>query len=376
MAEDGTRAAKGGLTRRALLLGAGGAAAATVAGIGLGRAASLESMIGQLLLVGFPGPETGDVWPARLVAQLAKGQASGVVFLRHNVTSRKAVSAVAQRFRRSGAPLTPLVAVDQEGGAVQRLSSKLGYADIPRAKIIAASMSPAQAKDVYAKAAREMAASHFNFNFAPVVDLDLVDGNPVVGKWGRGFGRDPQMVAAYAAAFIEAFRNQGIVCAPKHFPGHGSSRADTHDGFVDITRSWSKTELAPFSALIRSGHAEAVMTGHLYHADFADTREPMTFSRQAVQGVLRGQLGFDGVVVTDDLDMGAIRNQTPAAKAAVRAIAAGHDLVLLSNSAKPDPDLPARVIDAVVAAIETGALPRGRIEEAYRRVARLKSRLG
>ena len=131
----------------------------------------------------------------------------------------------------------------------------------------------------------------------------------MIAKFGRAFGTDAETVTAYDGAFIAAHHEAGLVTALKHFPGHGSSTADSHEGFVDITGTWSDQELDPYRALFADGYADLVMVGHLYHADYADagTQTPASLSPQWITGVLRDDLGFKGVVISDDLEMGAIR---------------------------------------------------------------------
>ncbi|MEM7565877.1 MAG: glycoside hydrolase family 3 N-terminal domain-containing protein [Pseudomonadota bacterium] len=350
--------------REALALGLGAASALAV-GTAPAEAASLEAMVGSLLILGLPGSSTGQASAKALARNIAAGRVGGVVMLKHNVRSKAGVTDLTRMFSEAGAEF---LSIDQEGGAVQRLSSKFGFSAIPRARNVA-KLSPAEARDLYARAAREIKAVGFNLNLAPVVDLHSAS-NPIIGKYGRAYGADPAVVAQYAAAFVDAHRRAGVGCTLKHFPGHGTSRGDSHDGAVDITRTWDATELQPFQQLVRSGHADAIMLGHLYHRDLSDGGEPITLSRTAIEGLLRRRLGFKGVVVTDDLDMGAIRRRHPPVRASVMALAAGADMIMASNSAKPDNDLPARIIDGVGEAIAKGQLSERRIRQAYDRVRR------
>ena len=350
------------LSRRHVL---GLGAAGLLAGLAPARAASFEEMVGSLLVLGLTGSQASHASARALAGHISRGRVGGVVLLKHNVRSKAGAAELCALFNGAGASFT---CIDQEGGAVQRLSSKFGYTDIPRAAQVA-QRSPAEARDIYMRAAREIRATGFNLNLAPVVDLHS-GGNPIIGKYGRAYGSDPAVVAEYAAAFVEGHRRAGVGCTLKHFPGHGTSRGDSHDGAVDITRSWSAAELQPFQRLVRSGHADAIMLGHLYHAELSDGSEPVTLSRRAIEGLLRQRLGFDGVVVTDDLDMGAIRRRHPPVEAAVMALGAGADMIMASNSAKPDDDLPLRILDGVGEAIARGQLSEARVRQAHARVAR------
>ena len=335
-------------------------------------AQSAEQKIGQLLILGFYGSDPSASQARALARHIGSGHAGGVVFLRHNVKSRRGVEGLTALFREAGGRTPPMLSIDQEGGKVQRLGTKLGYTDIPEAGRVSARYSPAQARDLYKAAGRELRASGFNVNLAPAVDLHDPN-NPVIGRYERAYGTDPKTVAAYGEAFIEGMGAAGVGCVAKHFPGHGTSRGDSHDGFVNITRTWRGEELEPFRALARV--APMVMGGHLVHSELTGKR-PVTFSRELLEDTLRGQLGFTGAVMTDDLDMGAIRNNYPMRDAIIASVAAGNDLILMSNSAKPDPDF-ARVANGWIArAVKDGELTPARIDQAHQRVMRVKRQLG
>ncbi|MEO1200094.1 MAG: glycoside hydrolase family 3 N-terminal domain-containing protein [Pseudomonadota bacterium] len=337
------------------------------------RAVGVDAMIGEMLVIGLTG-NTADAQSSQRVArQIEAGLVGGVVMLRHNIQTRAGTEGMTRLFLSAGRSYAPFTMVDQEGGAVQRLSRSLGYTDIPRAREVAQRMTPDQARDLYLTMAREAKAAGFNFNLAPVVDLDLDTNNPVVGKWGRSWGRDATTVIAYATAFLDAHRQAGIACSIKHFPGHGTSRGDSHDGFVDISATWQQEELTPFVSLVRSGEAQSVMTAHLYHSQLSDDgHHPVTLSPLAIDGFLRSRVGFDGVVITDDLDMGAIRQNYTLEDAVVLSIAAGNDLIMLSNSADPDPELPQRMIARVNEALSRGTIRLTQVERAVERIRALK----
>ena len=358
--------------RRSVL---GGAAA--IAGLGLMGGAwtgepsilPLEQRIGEMLLMGFIGstPETDGA--GQIADHLAHGRIGGVLFLRHNVRSREGVEGLTARFREI-APKA-WMAVDQEGGLVQRLSRDLGYTAIPRALIVAESDSVDQAKSVYSGAAGEFVAAGFDLNLAPVADLNDPE-NAVIGIHGRSYGENGETVAAYAGAFIEAYEEAGVVCAIKHFPGHGHSRGDSHAGFVDITETWSEAELDPFRRLIEAGDAKLIMGGHLTNRQLDPTGVPITFSAPVIEGLLRGQMGFAGAVMTDDLDMAAIHANYSQRESVLRSIEAGNDIIMLSNSAAPDPELPQRVVGWVGEAIAEGRLTEARIDQSVARIAALR----
>ena len=342
---------------------------------GLARAATIDQMAGQMIVVGFQGDSVDDPAVVALRADLAASRLGGVMLLKTNIKSLDAVSAMNAAFRAASPDLPPLITLDQEGGAVERLTKDVGFAEIPSAASIAASKTPEQAEAIYAKMASDVAALGFTVNFGPVADVNLNPKNQVIARFGRAFSADPAVVAAYDAAFIKAHRAAGLLTALKHFPGHGSSTADSHEGFVDITKSWQPAELDPYRLLIASGDADMIMAGHLYHAQYADagTQTPSSLSTQWIDGVLRTELGYDGVVISDDLEMGAIRDHFTVAETVKQAVRAGVDVLLFSNTAKYHAGLGQEVLDILVE--EAGADPEfaARIEQSYDRIVALKA---
>ena len=351
--------------------------AAAGAGLGLlpgshafAEAMSLDRRIGQMLLLGFIGSTVDTGGADQIAGHLANGRIGGVLFLRHNVRSREGVEGLTARFNAI-AP-DSWMAVDQEGGVVQRLSHDLGYGAVPRAQLVAEAGDADAARLVYAAAAQEFRAAGFNMNLAPVADLNDPE-NAVIGRHGRSYGNDGATVAAYAGAFIDAYREAGALCVIKHFPGHGHSRGDSHAGFVDITETWSDAELDPFRRLINAGQAQLIMGGHLTQRGLDPGDVPVTFSAPVIEDLLRGQLGYTGAVMTDDLDMAAIRENYSQRESVLRSIEAGNDIIMLSNSAAPDPDLPQRVVSWVTEAIAEGRLTEARIDQSVARIAALRA---
>ncbi|WP_439635396.1 glycoside hydrolase family 3 N-terminal domain-containing protein [Oceanicaulis sp.] len=356
------------ISRRGLMAGM----AALCTAPAFATSASLDTLVGNCLILGFLGDHAQADGASRLESDLAAGRVGGALFLRHNARSRDGVLGLSERFQ-SAAP-DAWLAIDQEGGFVQRLTDEMGFTDIPTAEALA-EMGLDAARPVFAQAARELAQNGFSMNLAPVADLRH-DGNQVIDRWARAFGDDPDTVAAYCGAFIDAMEAEGVACAIKHFPGHGRSQGDSHDGFVDISDTWGEVEAAPFERLIEQDKAHLIMGGHLINRRLDPSGHPVTLSRPILQGLLREQMGYRGAVITDDLDMGAIRNQYSREQAIVEALAAGNDLLLISNSADADPDLPRRAVEWVGQAIEDGRLSLDRLIDANARIAALKAQVG
>lgn len=359
-------------SRRRFLAAAAGLAPAVLAAPAIlaasaVNAAEAEAIAGDLIVLGLPGRNASDRSAKALAAHLAAGRAGGVLLLRHNVKTRKQIGGftTAMRAAKGGAFIT----IDQEGGKVQRLSSPHGFTKLPTAQWISGNISTGEARRLYEKAGREMRALGFNLNLAPSVDIHR-PSNPVIGRYGRSFGTDPARIAEFAGAFIDGFGRAGVACAMKHFPGHGSSKSDSHDGFVDITHTWTEAELEPFRALL--GKAPMIMGGHLYHSGFVEGREPITFSKKALTGILRNRLGYRGIIITDDLDMAAIRRKYSLKEAVIRSLAAGNDLLLMSNSLKYDPDLAADAVGWIAGAAREGRLSMAALRASRDRVVAVR----
>jgi beta-N-acetylhexosaminidase len=217
---------------------------------------------------------------------------------------------------------------------------------------------------------------NFNLNLGPVVDLDVNPHNPVIGALGRSYSKDPETVVEYGTAFINGHHANGILIVLKHFPGHGSSRNDSHKGFVDISQTWSPTELVPYRRLIAEGKVDMVMTGHLYLRQFdgEGRRLPASLSKTAVN-ILRDDLGFKGVVISDDMEMKAIEARYSVEGAAIDAVLAGNNILIYSNFTNPRPDLPAHIIAVLKQRAEADPGFRRLIEDSYRKIVTLKQKI-
>ena len=342
---------------------------------------SLDVWIGQMLMGGFRGTGIGDGSPiARDLRELHLG---GVVLFDFDVQRKEygrniispaqllTLTEALQSF--SSVPL--LIAVDQEGGTVRRLKEKNGFPPTVSAEYLGR-LDNVDSTAWFADAmARSLAVLGINVNFAPVLDLNVNPANPVIGKIGRSFSADPEVVARHAELFIRAHHDMGLLTAVKHFPGHGSSRDDSHEGFVDVSDTWTKKELEPFSQLIRKGLCDMVMTAHIYNRAL-DPDDPATLSAATIDGLLRTRLGFNGVVITDDMMMKAITDHYGLETAIEKAVLAGADILLFANNSYTfEADILRRAHATLRTLVESGRIPRARIEESWRRIAAMKARL-
>ena len=335
----------------------------------------LRRMIGQMIMVGFVGGDTEAAGYRVVEEQAVTGKITGVLYLGRNIRTREEVRSLSARLQRTAAePL--LIAVDQEGGRVQRLTRDIGFQNTPGAAVVARSMSPDYARSLYLNMARGLADLGFNLNLGPVVDLNVNPANPIIGRLGRSYGTNPNRVTAYAKAFIESHRTAGVFSALKHFPGHGSSVGDTHKDSVDVGKTWTEGELVPYRDLIASGDAEIVMTAHIINGALSDgKRIPATLSSAVLKGILRGELNFKGVIMSDDLQMEAIAGTMAFEDTVRQAVLSGNDILLFANDKRPDPTIPERAAAILVKASRSDPVMRGRIEESFFRIMKLKAQL-
>ena len=341
--------------------------------------ALLDAMIGQMIMVGFSGDSERDAGVALAREQLNKGTIGGVVLYPENIGPPKELRTLTAFLRNAKSSPIPFIAVDQEGGQVQRLTRRNGHSYFPSAFSVGRNpsfASPASAEKLYATMAAELAEAGFNLNFGPVVDLNLNPWNPVIGQRDRSFGADPNTVTMLARAFITAHRAADIVTVAKHFPGHGSSHVDSHKALADVSETWKEIELEPYRNLAKEGMLDAVMIGHLYHPRFSDgAKLPASLSRRAVQALRASYIGFDGVVVSDDMEMGAVSDDYSFEERVIKAVNAGTDLLVFSNVSGRDPELGPKIHAVIADAVRDGRISRTRIEEAYGRIKLLKRRL-
>jgi beta-N-acetylhexosaminidase len=339
------------------------------------RVDALSPQLGQLLLVGFRGLEAD----ADLEPLLCHARVGGVLLFGRNIVDPAQVARLTARARdharRCGEPRL-FVAVDAEGGEVMRLGPAAGYTPTLSAEELGASNDFGLAELEALRIGAMLRRAGINWNLAPVVDVGYNPANPVIVGFRRSFGADPQRVVALATAWIRGMHAAGVLTALKHFPGHGSSFGDSHHGFVDVTDTAEPAiELVPYRALIAAGLADSIMTAHVFNRRL-DRRYPATLSAPTITGVLREQLGFQGVVISDDLRMGAIEQRYGVEDAAVRTLLAGVDMVLIADDRLPDGRSAAEVtLAALRQALANGRLPLDRASTALARVHALRSRL-
>ena len=338
---------------------------------------SLRQRIGQMLLVGFRGLTIEEAEPTRSL--ITSGELGGVLLFSvdqptggdRNVESPDQLQELVSGLSAAAPPgVRLLVAIDQEGGQVARLSPTHGFPATPSAAEMGRG-DPGMTSQTARLMAQTLASAGVTLNLAPVVDLAINPENPIIAALDRSFSADPDVVTAHATAFIEGMHGIAIRCAAKHFPGQGSATGDTHLGIVDVTDVWTEQELEPFAALSDSGEADAILTAHIFNANL-DPEHPATLSQPTVTGILREQLGFDKVVISDDLQMGAITDAYGYEEAVALAIEAGIDILLIANQIVYEPDVVARTLDIIEGLVHDGRIDEARIQASVDRILRLK----
>lgn len=324
---------------------------------------SLARRVGQVLIGSF----TGHDLPVELAALAREFDLGGVTLFARNVDSPEQVLDVAMRSAALGIEHPAWVSVDQEGGRVARL--KAPFTVWPPAATLGRASTPELARRFASALGRELAAVGVTLDFAPVLDVLTNAANPAIGD--RALSADAALTATLGAAIIEALQAEGVAGCGKHFPGHGDTSVDSHFALPVVEHGPDRlraVEFQPFTAAVAAGVA-AVMTGHVLVPSL-DEHRPATLSSTVID-VLKHELGFTGMVVSDDLEMQAVAREWTPAEAAVQAIAAGCDAVLVCAG---NIEVQAGVLEALVKAVEAGVIAHTRLDEAIGRIARQKSR--
>lgn len=337
----------------------------------------LDEKIGQMLKVGFRGLSVDE--NSAIVEDIRKFHIGGVVLFDYdvprdtalrNISSPGQVQELVQGLQQY-ADIPLIIAIDQEGGRVARLKPRYGFEKSVSAQYLG-SLQNADSTRKYARQTGEtLSELGINTNLAPVVDVNINAENPVIGGIERSYSADPAVVTRQARIFIETLHEYGIITTLKHFPGHGSSREDSHLGVVDVTDYWKQEELTPYRNLIESGSADIVMTAHIFNAKL-DSTYPATLSKPIITGILRDSLGFDGVVMSDDLQMKAIRTQYGLKETIKMSIQAGVDILSFANNSIFDAEIAAKAHGIIIELIEEGEISEERVDESYRRIMELK----
>ena len=336
------------------------------------KSPTLEEMVGQMLMVGVGGSKTTDKWVKQLRSDIENGKIGGVILFANNIKSPKKLKELTSFLSSAKSKYPLFVAIDQEGGKVQRLSSKNGFTDYPSAFDIARKKTLLESYEIYKRLADELKEYGFNINFAPVVDINIDPKSPAIGAKKRSYSAQEEIVIAYSSEFIKAQKDAGIISVLKHFPGLGSAKTDSHKRLTDVSKTWQYKELKPYYDFIKYEKVEAIMVEHIILDKF-DKIYPALLSKKTISGVLRSQLGFKGVVFSDDMNMKAISDIYGFKQSIIMAVNAGVDVLVYSSYFTKKSSVVNEVTKIIIDAVKSGKIDIKTIENSYKRIKGLKN---
>ena len=285
-------------------------------------------------IIGFAGTHPTDKNVKQVLNQIRNQQIGGVILYGYNIQSPNQLLDLTSSIKEAATHIDDfIIAVDNEGGKVQRLSASKGFDDYPSAHTIATEYSIDEAYKKYSDMAKMLKQYHFNLNFGPVIDLHDTNSE-AIGAYHRSYSSDPKIVVAYAKAFINAHRAHGLKTCLKHYPGHGYVVQDSHRTMPDATDTYQKAELLPFRILVQDGYADAIMTAHIINKKIDAL--PVTLSSKHIN-ILKDELGFQGMIIADDINMGALLTyHHRGINIAEQALRAGCTHIIKSNNTTAD----------------------------------------
>ncbi len=329
--------------------------------------AGLRKKIGQMIMVSVPGTRLSGQKKMMLNA----GWIGGVILFDQNVRNKKQISGYISQIQRNS-PTPLFVAVDQEGGSVRRFKESEGFQRLPSLASLGKTKNPGLAYRFGLLSGQQLRAVGANLNLAPVVDIDRGFAGSVISKYHRSLGSDPQLVSAMALQIVKGMRAKNIIATAKHFPTETEASANPHEG-VAVTDvplgELESLDLVPYRALIQNHLLDAIMLSHVVYK-CVDPYFPASLSPEMIQKVLRGELGYKGLVISDDLRMDAIKQRYPLDVSVVQAVNAGVDVLLVTDNYER------RVMDSLVKAVVSGQVPLKSIDLAYDRIMATKAKYG
>lgn len=336
---------------------------------------SLDIKIGQMLLIGLNNE--GTTPDNNLLKEIRAGRVGGIIIYEKNIPSTDSYIQLKQLIwnLQHAHPLPLFITIDQEGGKVNRLKPKYGFPRSVSAAYLGKTGNIDSTRFYSEITAATLAGLGINVNFAPVVDVAVNPQNPIIAKIERSFSANPDSVAIHAAAVISAHRQFNILTVLKHFPGHGSSHADTHLGVADVTDYWEEYELLPYHNLIEAGLADAIMTAHIVNKKLDKNGRPGTLSGAVINNLLRNKLSYNGLVFSDDMQMKAISENYGLKRAIELSIKAGVDVLMFSNNiTENNNQTVSQVHEIIKNLINSGKVSPERIDQSYKRIMKVKKR--
>lgn len=343
-----------------------------ILGMGGSPEPHLNKQIGQMILIGFNGTYFDSVHFEPIKTHIASGNIGGLIFFGRNIHSKPQITRFINDIKAVHPEHPLFLAIDQEGGTVQRLNDQNGFPNTPSAKHMSNKLTPIESATYYDTMASALHNAGFNLNFGLVLDLDRNPHSKVISQNERSFSHNPITVSQYALPFIRAHKNHNVLVTAKHFPGHGSTAADSHHESAIITNTWQEDELTPYRHTITQLEPDAIMMGHLINAKI-DSKHPASLSKAHI-GILRRKLHYKGLIITDDLNMAAIRDHYTLKDTVINAVKAGNDIILFGDITTT-PQLPITIRNIIVEAIDNGKLSAQDINRAYKRIRAKKTQL-
>jgi beta-N-acetylhexosaminidase len=344
----------------------------------LSRQDSIAIKVGQMIMVGIGDFNSPNI-ENKIYDAAKAGIIGGVIVYEKNINAADPINSLTKIISRlqQSSTIPLFVSIDEEGGHVSRLKNKYGFPQTKKAEQLG-KMNNTDSTYYYAElTANTLSKLGININYAPDIDVNINPASPAIGKLGRSYSSDPAIVASNAAAVVKAHRAYNVGTVLKHFPGHGSSSTDTHKDLTDVTNTWRFTELLPYKTLLDSGLVDAVMTAHIINEHLDSSKTPATLSKTIMTDILRGFLGFNGVVFSDDMQMHAISKQYGTAQAIKMTINAGVDVIMFAHNVPQADKKPAEDIHSmVVQMVLNGDISEERINESYNRIMTFKRKLG
>ena len=340
---------------------------------------SLRYKIGQMLMIGFRDTIISN--SSHIINDIKQHNIGGVVLYEYdsptgsrprNISSKDQLKKLNQDLQ-THADIPLFIGIDEEGGKVSRLKTKYGFKQTVSAQYLG-SVNNADTTKHYARqiaiACKEMG---INLNFAPVIDVNTNPTSPVIGNIKRSFSNNANSVTFHAKLFIEEHQKQNILCSLKHFPGHGSAKNDSHQGFTDVTGTWQELELLPFKSILNEGDFPLVMTSHVFNRNI-DSVYPATLSKSTIN-LLRKGLNYNGLILSDDMMMLAIVSNFGLTEALKQSINAGVDVLIFSNNIDHyNPKIAEQVINLIIELVKKGEISIERINESYQRIMLTKNK--
>lgn len=328
----------------------------------------LDNKIGQMIIIGFDGNTINSSGYKKILKQLKNNEISGVILFEKNIKSKEDLIEMNKKLIKNSS-ITPFISIDNEGGQIQRhnfIQNKTAYEISQNSEEIA--------HYEYSKMANLLNELKINLNFAPCVDLEI-NKNSIIKRKQRSYGTNPKNISKYSQIFIEEHNKKNIITSIKHFPGHGSVMGDTHLGFVDATNTFKNEELEPYYILKENKEMNMVMVSHIFNSNF-DKKYPASLSSKTIKNLLIDKIGFDGVIISDDYDMGAIRKSYSLEDIVENAINSGVNILLFSNNIEiKDKNLPKKIKKIIKSDLKNGKIKIEDINNSYYKIMNLKRNL-